>query len=242
MKSTRDTVYDTLSQRLTSGYYPADASLVPLALSEEFAVSRTPVREALVLLERDGLLVSTRRGFTLRLRSEEEMLELFGIRAALDATAAESAALRRSTVDMVRLDAHLDHGQSLNEPAHIRRSPNDWHDAVRQAAHNGTVVALLRTLGAQVKTSAPRRTPEVTDTSTAAFAEHRAITEAIRSRDAEAPGLPCSPTAVTTSFGSCPDIEVRAGRRRGGAPTSSRNTAAEPTPCSRCRCRIQAPS
>ncbi|WP_033279875.1 GntR family transcriptional regulator [Streptomyces sp. NRRL F-525] len=186
MKSTRDTIYDTLRQRLTSGHYPADASLVPLALSEEFAVSRTPVREALALLERDGLLVPTRRGFALRLRSDEEMLELFEIQAVLDATAAESAALRRSPVDMVRLDAHLDHAESLDEPAHIRRSLNDWHDAVRQAAHNATVVAFLRTLDAQVKTSAPWRTPEVAGTFTAAFAEHRAVTEAIRTQDAEA--------------------------------------------------------
>jgi len=186
MKSTRDTIYDALRQRLTSGYYPADASLVPLALSEEFAVSRTPVREALALLERDGLLVPTRRGFALRLRSDEEMLELFEIQAVLDATAAESAALRRSPVDMVRLDAHLDHAQSLDEPAQIRRSLNDWHDAVRQAAHNGTVIAVLETLDAQVKTSAPWRTPEVADTFTAALAEHRAVTEAIRARDTEA--------------------------------------------------------
>jgi DNA-binding GntR family transcriptional regulator len=180
MKSTRDTIYDALRQRLTSGYYPADASLVPLALSEEFAVSRTPVREALALLERDGLLVPTRRGFALRLRSDEEMLELFETQAALDATAAESAALRRSPVDMVRLDAHLDHAQSLDEPAQIRRSLNDWHNTVRQAAHNRTIIGFLETLDAQVKTSAPWRTPEVAETFTAALAEHHAVTEAAR--------------------------------------------------------------
>ncbi|WP_427917415.1 FCD domain-containing protein [Streptomyces sp. cg40] len=111
------------------------------------------------------------------------MLELFEIQAVLDATAAESAALHRSPV---HLDAHLDHGQSLNESAHIRRSPDDWHDAVRQAAHNGTAVALLRALDAQVRTSALWRTPEVADASTAAFAEHRAVTEAVRAQYAEA--------------------------------------------------------
>ncbi|MFJ1609476.1 FCD domain-containing protein [Streptomyces sp. NPDC088253] len=129
---------------LTSGYYPPDASLVPLARSEEFAVSRTPVREALALLERDGLLVPTRRGFALRLRSDEEMLELFEVQAVLDATAAASAALRRGPVDLARLDALLDHAQSLDDPTQIRRSLNDWHDTVRQAAHNGTVVAFRR--------------------------------------------------------------------------------------------------
>ncbi|AXG81774.1 GntR family transcriptional regulator [Streptomyces paludis] len=186
MKSTRDTIHDELRKRLTSGYYPPDASLVPLALSEEFAVSRTPVREALALLERDGLLVPTRRGFALRPRSDDEMLELFQIQAVLDATAAESAALRRGPVELARLDVLLEHAESLDDPAEIRRSLNDWHDTVRRAARNGTVVAFLHTLDAQVKTSAPWRTPAAPDTFTAAFAEHRTVTEAIRAQDAEA--------------------------------------------------------
>ncbi|MEK8174411.1 GntR family transcriptional regulator [Streptomyces sp. M19] len=186
MKSTRDTIYDQLRQRLTSGHYPPDASLVPLALSEEFAVSRTPVREALALLERDGLLVAARRGFVLRQRSDEEMLELFEVRAVLDATAASSAALRRSPVDLARLDAHLEQARSLEDPREIRRSFNEWHDTMRRAAHNGTVITLLHTIDAQVKASAPWRTPTVDDTIEATFAEHEAVTEAVRAQDPEA--------------------------------------------------------
>ncbi|MFD9277902.1 GntR family transcriptional regulator [Streptomyces mirabilis] len=216
MKSTRDTIYDELRQRLTSGYYPPDASLVPLALSEEFAVSRTPVREALALLERDGLLVPTRRGFTLRLRSDEEMLELFEIQAVLGATAAASAALRRGPVDLARLDALLDHAQSLDDPAQIRRSLNDWHETVRHAAHNGTVVAFLQTLDAQVKTSAPWRTPEVADTFTAAFAEHSAVTEAIRAQDAEAARI-----AMLTHHGHDRDRRIRQRVRLDGTTAST---------------------
>ncbi|MGW4984583.1 FCD domain-containing protein [Streptomyces mirabilis] len=119
-------------------------------------------------------------------------LELFEIQAVLDAAAAASAALRRGPVDLARLDALLDHAQSLDDLAQIRRSLNDWHETVRHAVHNGTVVAFLQTLDAQVKTSAPWRTPEVADTFTAAFAEHRAVTEAIRApEDVTAPGTLC---------------------------------------------------
>ena len=39
------------------------------------------------------------------------------------------------------LDARLDHAESLDEPAHIRRGLDGRHDAVRQAAHNGTIGA-----------------------------------------------------------------------------------------------------
>ncbi|MFE4965833.1 GntR family transcriptional regulator [Streptomyces sp. NPDC056660] len=185
MKSTRDTIYDELRHRLTSGRYPQDASLVPLALSEEFAVSRTPVREALALLERDGLLVSTRRGFAVRQRSDEEMLELFELRAVLDALLASAAAVRRSPVDLARLDALLEQTGALDDPGRIRRGLNEWHDTVRAAAHNTTVSSLLHTVDAQVKTSAPWQTRTADDTFDATLAEHRAITEAIRAGDAE---------------------------------------------------------
>ncbi|MFJ3669606.1 GntR family transcriptional regulator [Streptomyces sp. NPDC090106] len=189
MKSTRDTIYDELKHRLTSGSYPQDTSLVPLALSEEFEVSRTPVREALALLERDGLLVGTRRGFAVRLRTDEEMLELFELRAVLDALLASAAALRRSPVDLAKLDAVIERAGTATDAEEIRRDLNQWHDTVRSAAHNTTVSSLLHTVDAQVKTSAPWRTRTVENTFDAALAQHRAITEAIRAQDPEAARL-----------------------------------------------------
>ncbi|GLY33927.1 GntR family transcriptional regulator [Kineosporia sp. NBRC 101731] len=185
MASARDTIYATLRSRLTSGHYPEDASLIPQVLSEEFQVSRTPVREALGLLERDGLLVSTQRGFALRRRSDEEMLEIFEARAILESSAAYAAALRRSPIDLARLDDLLARTRTETEPAAIRSCFNLWHEAVRQAAHNQTIGALLHTLDAQAKLSAPWKTPLAEGTFDASIAEHEQMTEAIRSQDGE---------------------------------------------------------
>ncbi|MFJ1609475.1 FCD domain-containing protein [Streptomyces sp. NPDC088253] len=55
-----------------------------------------------------------------------------------------------------------------------------------------------------MKTSAPWRTPEVADTFTAAFAEHRAVTEAIRAQDAEAARI-----AMLTHHGHDRDRRIR---------------------------------
>lgn len=183
--SARDTVYETLRRRLTTGHYAEDVSLIPAALSDEFSVSRTPVREALGLLERDGLLVSTQRGFALRKRSDEEMLEIFEVRAILDSSAAFAAATRRSPVDLARLDELAARARSGTDPELIRQTFNRWHDAVRHAAHNETISALLRTLDAQVKTSAPWKTPRADHTFDATYADHDAIKDAIRAGDAE---------------------------------------------------------
>jgi DNA-binding GntR family transcriptional regulator len=181
----RDTVYETLRTRLTKGHYPADASLIPAVLSEEFAVSRTPVREALGLLERDGLLVSTTRGFVIRRRTDEEVLEIFEVRAVLDSAAASAAAERRSPLDLARLEVLAGKARESTDPAQIRLLFNEWHDGIRQAAHNETISALLRTLDAQVRLAAPWTTPPADHTFAASYAEHEEIHAAIRDGDPE---------------------------------------------------------
>jgi DNA-binding GntR family transcriptional regulator len=180
----RDTVYRTLLERLAHGHYPADAALIPQALSEEFHVSRTPVREALALLEQDGLLVSGRRGFELRRRGDEELLELFETRAVLESAAAYAAATRATPIDLARLQDLHDRAQAGTDPAEIRRMLNHFHDAVRNAAHNATIAKLLTTIEAQVKVSTPWATPGGAREFGPSHAEHAAILDAIRAGDA----------------------------------------------------------
>ncbi|MBT0769973.1 GntR family transcriptional regulator [Kineosporia sp. J2-2] len=194
--SARDAIYSALRRRLMAGHYREAGPLVPTALSEEFGVSRTPVREALALLERDGLLIAGSRGFTVRRRSIEETLEIFEVRAVLDSAAASAAALQRSSIDLAKLEelhrratAVTDaDGTAPDETAHqaVRALFNQWHDCIRAAAHNRTILSVLHTLDAQVKSSAPW-TPAPAATSFAdSHAEHARILDAIRRTDAEA--------------------------------------------------------
>ncbi|MBB2949134.1 DNA-binding GntR family transcriptional regulator [Actinoplanes lutulentus] len=182
----RDTVYRTLLERLTHGHYAAGDPLIPQTLSEEFAVSRTPVREALALLEQDGLLVSGRRGFEIRRRGDEEILEIFETRAILESSAAYAAATRATPIDLARLQDLHDRSQATDDPAEVRRLFNHFHDAVRNAAHNRTITTLLRTIEAQVKVSAPWNTPGGARDFGPSFAEHAALLDAIRAGDAAA--------------------------------------------------------
>ncbi|GAB6903279.1 GntR family transcriptional regulator [Kineosporia succinea] len=193
--SARDAIYAALRRRLMSGHYRDAGPLVPTALSEEFGVSRTPVREALALLERDGLLVPGSRGFTVRRRTVEETLEIFEVRAILDSSAASAAARQRTTIDLAKLEElHRravaitgTDGTAPDEAGQkgVRDLYNQWHECIRAAAHNRTILGLLHTLDAQVKSSAPW-TPVPTQTSfTDSHTEHEQILDAIRRTDAE---------------------------------------------------------
>lgn len=182
----RDRIYAELRRRLTGGHYAPDSTLVPQAVSEEFAVSRTPAREALGLLERDGLLVATHRGFLLRRCSDEEMLEIFEARSLLDAGAAEAAARRRSPLDLARLEELAERAHDGSDPAAVRKVLNQWHEAVRSAAHNGTLSALIQRLEAQITMQAPWRPTPAEHAFDSAIAHHDAVLAAIRDADPEA--------------------------------------------------------
>jgi len=74
-----------LSERIITGEYAPGQRIMEQAIAAEFAVSRGPVREALRLLERDGLVtILPRRGAQVTNLSIAEVREIFDIRAVLN--------------------------------------------------------------------------------------------------------------------------------------------------------------
>lgn len=74
-----------LSERIVSGVYAPGQRIMEQAVADEFIVSRGPVREALRLLEKDGLVtILPRRGAQVTSLSIDEVREIFDIRAVLN--------------------------------------------------------------------------------------------------------------------------------------------------------------
>lgn len=74
-----------LSERIVSGAYTPGQRVMEQAIAEEFDVSRGPVREALRLLEKEGLvMILPRRGAQVTNPTIEEVNEIFDIRAMLN--------------------------------------------------------------------------------------------------------------------------------------------------------------
>jgi len=80
----RHRVYDALRTRITEGRFPPDAKFHEIGLAEELGVSRTPVREALAMLARDGLLEQGRRGFQFPRMSAEDIAHIIEVRLRLE--------------------------------------------------------------------------------------------------------------------------------------------------------------
>jgi len=90
-----DEVYDQLLDSITSGDIGPEDRLVQEKLAAELEISRTPVREALLRFEQEGVLVSAARGgFKLYRMSESEVRQLYQARAAIEGQAARILASR----------------------------------------------------------------------------------------------------------------------------------------------------
>lgn len=93
-------IVDVLRQELAEGIYDHNTLFTEVALSKRFSVSRTPVREALLLLERDGLLVQRERSFGLPQYSRQQMADLFAVRLQLEPYAIRRIVELRSKSDI----------------------------------------------------------------------------------------------------------------------------------------------
>jgi DNA-binding GntR family transcriptional regulator len=84
--------YEQIRQAIVEGRYHADQRLVEKRLAEEFDVSRTPIREALRMLESEGLVVSLpNKGSVVRPLSAQDIYDIYDLRVRLESLAAERA-------------------------------------------------------------------------------------------------------------------------------------------------------
>jgi DNA-binding GntR family transcriptional regulator len=99
-ESLRKQVYQTLRTGLRKGRLGSSRTATERDLAEQLGVSRTPVREALVLLMHDGLIAATSRGFSLPELSRQDLLDLLQIRRMLEPGALVTTVEHLSAYDL----------------------------------------------------------------------------------------------------------------------------------------------
>jgi DNA-binding GntR family transcriptional regulator len=179
--------YDRIKQAILDGTFAPGFALVELSVAEWCGVSRTPIREALLRLEQDGLVNKTERGMIVRERTPEEILDIYEVRISLEATAARIAAERHTVLDRVRLERLTTRVEETEGPlgqTHADRN-RDFHRGIWLASHNESLIDLLDRLNLHLlrypitTLTAPGRWDE-------SIREHRELVGAILARDSVA--------------------------------------------------------
>ena len=102
-ESLRDQVYSILRLGLRTGTIRPNQHLREQSLSEQLGVSRTPIREALALLQRDGLLVATSKGLMLPNLTLKDIRDVYEIRKLLEPKGMRAIAEHANRSDIVAL-------------------------------------------------------------------------------------------------------------------------------------------
>lgn len=154
-------------------------------ISELLKVSRGPVRDAFILLEREGLVrLSRHRGASVVELSEIDLGEVYSLRSAIEDLAVRLAIRRHTPDDLDAIEQSLTDMRSrlrrrLTEQEAARLDV-DFHDAIFQAAHHERLYASWSAIRMQVYLFLRRRNIASADWRVATVKGHAEILDLIR--------------------------------------------------------------
>lgn len=99
----RDLVYRRMREELQSGVLAPGARLVETQLAEAYGVSRTPVREALLQLAREGVLAAEGRGYVVQVDTQKDIIDRLEVRRLLDGRLVRHAAQEATQEEVATL-------------------------------------------------------------------------------------------------------------------------------------------
>jgi DNA-binding GntR family transcriptional regulator len=160
-----------------------------LALSKQFGISRTPLREALKVLHAENLVeLISRKGCRVNELDDDELLELFPVMASLEGLCADLAAQRLKPPDMKRLErihGRLEsHAMAKNVDGYYEAN-REFHRAIQDLTGNRWLTRVTDELR-NVMVLARHRQLTVEGRLQESLEEHRKIIQALRVGDAEA--------------------------------------------------------
>jgi len=180
----RQDVLPEIRKSILAGRLKPGAKIIESRLAMALGVSRTPLREALLHLEREGLVRSDlRRGFTVEPLSAREVRETYPLLAVLECYAVRTSAqfLPPLFPTLERINAQFRRARSARQALEL---DTRWHDILISPSNNSHLAALIASLRRTI-----RRYELIYMSDTALLPtsadQHDAILEALRKHDAK---------------------------------------------------------
>ena len=182
----RGEVYERVKQQILSGGIPPGSRLLEGRLAEELKVSRTPVREAMHVLEMEGFLESFPRvGYRVRRITWEEAVEIHEIRAVLDPLAARKAMENKDHAYLVLLEEVIRQSEKAareDRPGSFHHYDAAFDEAIVKAAGIKTLLDIWATLRQRLRLYRMQAQYSL-DSKFRAIKGHRAILACLREKD-----------------------------------------------------------
>jgi DNA-binding GntR family transcriptional regulator len=189
--SLRDRAYAMLRAAIADADIYASRDEIRLddrALSESLGVSRTPVREAMTLLEQEGFVRTIpRRGIYIVRKSKREIVEMVQMWAALESMAARLATLHASDEEIARLRHMFDQFRDSTPAEHIAEYSDAniaFHQSIVQLSKSQIILDTIKNIFIHVR-AIRRMTISQSDRASRSIVDHLRIIEALEKRDTE---------------------------------------------------------
>src|SRR5947207_6496516 len=173
--------------------HPQEIRLDERRLSEGLGVSRTPIREAMTLLEQEGFVrTRPRRGIFVVRKSKREIVEIITVMAGLESMAARLAAERASPADLAALRRLMDEFRSgpngadrgSERPDEYSDANIAFHQAIIRMSGCGLLAELTENLFIHMR-AIRKITIHQENRAARSITDHMRIIEALERRDAE---------------------------------------------------------
>ncbi|MCF8197736.1 MAG: GntR family transcriptional regulator [Sulfuritalea sp.] len=187
---TAPALYEQVAERLRARIFahelPPGGWIDEQALTQEYGISRTPLREALKVLAAEGLVVlKPRRGCYVTLLSEKDIDEVFPVMAVLEGKVAEEAARRITSAEFSRLAAiheDLEQQAAANNADRFFEANQRFHKALQEIAGNSYLAHLIDDARKVIKLTR-RDSLRLDGRLIQSLTEHREILEALQLKD-----------------------------------------------------------
>lgn len=187
-KPLRERVLDVLRDAILNGDFKPGQPLVESELATQMGISRAPLREALQILNTEGLLETVPyHGTTVKRLAKKDIEELYGLRSVLESFAIQRIiALKKSEV-IERLRQNFTDMLAAAEAGDLKalnQTDRDFHDMLIVASDHSLLLSTWNVVAMRVRQVMALRNKRFTDIKEIAY-NHLAIIEAIAAGDEE---------------------------------------------------------
>lgn len=146
-KSAGQIIFERLWQAITCGDIPNGSRIVENEIASRMGVSRTPVREAIHKLEREGLVIKrVHGGYSVTGLVREDIQESFGIRSVLEGYAARLATIEHTSEDLKPLSEKICEFETRLQSDDLEALPKintDLHDMLYSLSGNRRLIKII---------------------------------------------------------------------------------------------------
>jgi DNA-binding GntR family transcriptional regulator len=187
-RSLGQSVYENLREAIVEGTLVSESRVVETRFAKALGISRTPVREAMHKLEREGLLrQDPKGGFYVVGLTRADIEEAFGIRGVLESYAARLATIRHETGELALLEEKLADYEVCLEQGRVDKLPGintDFHDLLYGLSRSPKLVKMINDIRAQIFRFR-QVILRIDAMARISHKDHRLMMDAIRAREAD---------------------------------------------------------